>query len=188
MAVTFFSQEEETSSKAKTLVTELIAAVAAKGGWVDKRASLGRSTNVAWQGSQRGFVALINFANSRRGVGGALRQNGAGPFLVPAAAPRAGVRQHVIFLCLHGRLDRVRPPERTEEHLPQVPPCSPVDLHLTADPAARPPPKAAIAHTVVRFCHPRKFLPRFMTPLNQWGQKPIKNWECTIFPHKMHPI
>ena len=168
MTVTFFSQEEATSSKAKTLVTELIAAVAAKGGWVDKRASLGRSTSVAWQG--------------------ALRQNGAGPFLVPAAAPRAGVRQHVIFLCLHGRLDRVRPPERTEEHLPQVPPCSPVDLHLTADPAARPPPKAAIAHTVVRFCHPRKFLPRFMTPLNQWGQKPIKNWECTVFPHKMHLI
>ena len=67
MTLTFFSQEEEASSKARTLVAELIAAVADKGGWVDKRASLGRSTNVAWQGSQRGFVALINFANSRRG-------------------------------------------------------------------------------------------------------------------------
>ena len=153
MTVTFFSQEEETSSKAKTLVTELIAAVAAKGGWVDKRASLGRSTNAAWQGSQRGFVALINFANSRRGVGGALRQNGAGPFLVPAAAPRAGVRQHVIFLCLHGKLDRVRPPGRTAEHLPQMLPCIHVDLHLVADCATRSPPKTANVDTVAQICH-----------------------------------
>ena len=30
----------------------------------------------------------------------------------------------------------------------------------------------------------REFLPRFMTSLNQWGQKPSKNWECTIFSSK----
>ena len=67
------------------LAAELIAAVAAKGCRVDKRASLRRSTNAAWHGSQRGFVVLIYFANSRRGGEGAVQQNGASAF--PFAAP-----------------------------------------------------------------------------------------------------
>ena len=119
----FFSEEEEEEeeapSNAGTRAAELIAAVAAKGCWVDQRASLGRSTNAAWHGFQRGIVVLMYVANWRRGGEGAVRQNGAGAFIqhgcpcarralpscipgttmslwlydVPAVAPRVSARQ-----------------------------------------------------------------------------------------------
>ena len=59
MEVAIFSQEEQVPSNTETFAAELIAALAARGGQVDKRASLALSAYVAWQGPGRSFVLPV---------------------------------------------------------------------------------------------------------------------------------
>ena len=66
MKVAIFSQEEQVPSNTEIFAAEWIAVLAAKGGQVDKRASLALSAYVARQGSGRSFVLPVWSANSRQ--------------------------------------------------------------------------------------------------------------------------